>query len=67
MPALNVPFSDDELGALRAAAEQSEQSLRAFVHDAAVAAADAHKQRVASAARLVAERSAQLNQRLADL
>ncbi len=67
MPALNVPFSDDELGALRAAAEQSEQSLRTFVHDAAVAAADAHKQRVAAAARLVAERSAQLNQRLADL
>ena len=66
MPALNVPFSDDELEAVRAAAERSQQSLRSFVHGAAVAAASEHKHRVAEAARLVAERSAELNRRLAD-
>ena len=50
----------------RAAAERSDQSLRSFVHGAAVAAASEHRHRVAEAARLVAERSAELNRRLAD-
>jgi uncharacterized protein (DUF1778 family) len=66
MPALNVPFTDDELVVLRAAAERSEQSLRSFVHGAAVAAASEHKRQVADVARVVAERSAELNRRLAD-
>jgi uncharacterized protein (DUF1778 family) len=62
MPALNVPFTDDELVVLRAAAERSEQSLRSFVHGAA----SEHKRQVADVARVVAERSAELNRRLAD-
>jgi len=66
MPALNVPFTDDELIAVRAAAERSEQSLRSFVHGAAIAAASEHKRRVAEVAREVAERSAELNRRLAE-
>jgi hypothetical protein len=66
MPELNVPFTDDELVAVRAAAQRSEQSLRSFVRGAAVAAASEHKLRVAEVAREVAERSAELSRRLAD-
>jgi hypothetical protein len=66
VPALNVPFSDDELAAVRAAAERSGQSLRSSAHGAATAAASEHEHRVAEAARVVAERSAELNRRLGD-
>jgi hypothetical protein len=66
VPALDVPFSGHELAAVRAAAERSGQSLRSFVHGAAIAAASEHEHRVAEAARAVAERSAELNRRLAE-
>jgi uncharacterized protein (DUF1778 family) len=54
------------LAAVRAAAERSGQSLRSFVHGAAIATASEHEHRVAEAARLVAEWSAELNRRLAE-
>lgn len=66
MPALNVPFDDTEMEALRAAAQQSDQSLKDYVHDAAMQRADRHKEQVAAAAKLVAQRSAELNRRLRD-
>ncbi len=65
MPALNVNFTDVEMEQLRTAAAAGEQSLRAFVHRAALDAASDHKRRVREGARIVAERSAELNRRLA--
>jgi hypothetical protein len=65
VPSLNVTFTDDELAAVRTAAGEENLSLRAFVHRAALSAASDHKRRVAEAARLVAQRSAELNRRLA--
>lgn len=66
MPALNVPFEETEMDALRIAAQQSDQSLKDYVHDAALQRADRHKEQVAAAAELVAQRSAELNRRLRD-
>ena len=66
MPALNVPFDEDELTVLRAAAEEADQSLKTFVREADLDRADRHRQNVATAARIIAERSAELNQRLRD-
>ncbi|MCK5754362.1 MAG: antitoxin Phd [Mycobacterium sp.] len=65
MPALNVNFTDEEMEQLRTAAASGELSLRAFVHRAALDAASDHKRWVRAAARIVAERSAELNRRLA--
>ncbi|MGV0794339.1 antitoxin Phd [Mycolicibacterium sp. XJ1819] len=65
MPALNVSFSDDEMEQLRKAAAEGDLSLRAFVHRAALDAASDHKRRVREGARIIAERSAELNRRLA--
>jgi hypothetical protein len=65
MPSLNITFTEEELAAVRAAAATDDVSLRAFAHRAIVAAASAHKRKVAEAARIVAERSAELNRRLA--
>ncbi|WP_182357296.1 antitoxin Phd [Tomitella gaofuii] len=65
MPALNVPFTDDEMEAVRAGAAEAEQSLRMFAHDAVLSAADQHKKRVREAAALIASRSSELNRRLA--
>lgn len=50
---------------MREAAASDDVSLRTFAHDAVLAAASAHRRRVAEAARIVAERSAELNRRLA--
>jgi len=66
MAALNVPFDDAELAGIRIAAQEADQSLQDFVHDAAVERADRNKQQVAAAAQLVAQRSAELNRRLRD-
>lgn len=66
MPALNISFDDTEMATIRAAAQDSDQSLKDFVRDAALERADRHRQRVAAAAILVAERSAELNRRLRD-
>jgi hypothetical protein len=65
MPSLNITFTDDELEAVRSAAASDDISLRAFAHRAILAAASKHKRRVAEAAHIVAERSAELNRRLA--
>jgi hypothetical protein len=65
MPSLNITFTDDELASVRAAAASDDVSLRAFAHQAILAAASDHRRRVAEAARVVAERSAELNRRLA--
>lgn len=65
MPSLNIPFTDEELEAVRIAAASDDMSLRAFAHQAILAAASEHKRRVAEAAKIVATRSAELNQRLA--
>lgn len=65
MPSLSVSFTDDELDQLHAAAADDDVSLRSFVHRAAVEAASQRKRRIAEAARTVAERSAELNRRLA--
>jgi hypothetical protein len=65
MPSLNITFTDEELAAVRAAAANDDVSLRAFAHRAVLEAASEHKRRVAEAARIVAERSAELNRRLA--
>jgi hypothetical protein len=65
MPSLNVTFTDEELERVRAAAASDDVSLRTFAHTAILAAASEHRRRVTEAARLVAERSAELNRRLA--
>lgn len=43
MPALNVPFSDDELEALRAIAGERGLTLKALVHEAAAADIERHR------------------------
>lgn len=65
MPSLNITFTDEELAAVRAAAGDENLSLRAFAHRAVVTAASEHRRRVADAAALIAQRSAELNRRLA--
>lgn len=65
MPSLNVSFTDTELEAVRNAAAEDNVSLRTFAHRAILDAASEHKRKVAEAARLVAERSSELNSRLA--
>lgn len=62
---MNIPFSDEELEAIRVAAAGDDLSLRAFAHRAILSAASEHKRRVAEAAKIIAARSAELNQRLA--
>lgn len=65
MPALNVTFTEEELERVRAAAASGDMSLRAFAHGAILEASSEHRRRVTEAVRLVAERSAELNRRLA--
>ncbi len=65
MPSLNIPFTEEELEAVRIAAAGDGMSVRAFVHHAALSAVSEHKRRVAEAATFVATRSAELNRRLA--
>ncbi|ORW09547.1 hypothetical protein [Mycobacterium kyorinense] len=65
MPSLNITFTEEELAAVRAAAGGENLSLRAFAHRAVLSAASEHKRRVSEAAALIAQRSAELNRRLA--
>lgn len=65
MPALNLEFSDDEMGDLRAAAEREGRSLKAVAHDAVVSSVSSRKHLVREAAARVARISAELNERLA--
>jgi hypothetical protein len=65
MPALNITFTDDEMTAIREAAASANTSLKAYAHDLITDATNGHRRRVLDAAKLVAERSAELNRRLA--
>lgn len=65
MPALNIPFTDDELETVRGAAERQGMSLRVYAHTAVTQAADEQNRRVAEIAASVATKSAELNRRLA--
>lgn len=63
MPALNVVFTDEEMESLRAAAAREKVSLKRFTYEAAMSAAGQRK--IADIAAGVAQRSAELNDRLA--
>jgi len=65
VPSLNITFTEEELAAVRVAAGEENLSLRAFAHRAVLTAASEHRRRVVEAAALVAQRSAELNRRLA--
>ncbi|MFA5708759.1 antitoxin Phd [Mycolicibacterium sp.] len=64
MPSLHVEFDDTEMEQIRAAAQADELSVKEFVHAAVLERAGMHKRRAAEAARVVAERSTELNRRL---
>lgn len=63
MPGLNLTFSDDELETVREAAGREGLSLKRYAHDTVLAAASTD--RIAVIAASVAERSRELNERLA--
>lgn len=65
MPALNIEFSDEELAIVRSAAADSGASMRAFAKQAILDKAHDREGRVRAIAQQIAERSAELNQRLA--
>ncbi|ORM30190.1 antitoxin Phd [Williamsia sp. 1135] len=65
MASLNISFTDQEMEALRVAAAREGVALKPFVHAAAVEAASARKARVAELANSIAQKSAELNRRLA--
>jgi hypothetical protein len=62
---LRITFTDDELGAVRAAAGREKLPLRTFAHQAVIAAASECKGRVVETATLIAQLSAELNRRFA--
>ena len=63
MPGLSITFTDDELERVRDAAGRDALSLKAYAHNAVVAAASTD--RIADIAASVAARSRELNERLA--
>lgn len=63
MPGLNLTFTDEELATVREAAAREGLSLKKYAHDTVVAAASTD--RFAQIAASVAERSRELNERLA--
>lgn len=63
MPALNITFTQDELDRVHELARRNGQAVKPYVHDMALA--DDYMNRVMQAALKVAERSAELNRRLA--
>lgn len=65
MPALNVEFSEEELAIVRSAASDSETSMRVFAKQAILDKARDREGRVRALAEQIAERSAELNRRLA--
>lgn len=65
MPALNITFTDDEMDALRAAAEREGLSLKALAHDAIMQRSSRHKPKVAAIAARIAEDHRELLDRLA--
>lgn len=65
MPALNIEFSDEELAIVRAAASGATTSMRTFAKQAILDKARDRERRVRALAQQIAERSAELNRRLA--
>ncbi|MEX7469056.1 hypothetical protein AB4Z39_05015 [Mycobacterium adipatum] len=65
MPALNVDFADDELAVVREAARNAGMSMRAFVKQATLDKAVDREGRVRALGQEIAQRSAELNSRLA--
>lgn len=65
MPALNVDFSDEELAIVRLAASDAGASMRAFAKQAILDKALDRTGRIHALGQEIAERSAELNRRLA--
>lgn len=65
MPALNVEFTDDELASVRVAASDAGTSMRAFAKQAILDRAADREGQVRALSREIAERSEELNRRLA--
>lgn len=65
MPALNVDFSDEEIAIVRTAASEAGASMRAFAKQAILDKAADRTGRVHALGQEIAERSAELNRRLA--
>lgn len=65
MPALNVEFSEEELATVRAAASSTGTSMRAFAKQAILAKAVDREGRIRALSQEIAQRSAELNRRLA--
>ncbi|SIC20823.1 hypothetical protein [Mycobacteroides abscessus] len=65
MPAFNVEFTDDELAIVRAAAADAGASMRAFAKRAILDKAADRQGRVHALGQQIADRSAELNRRLA--
>lgn len=65
MPALNITFTDQEMAAIRHAAATANVSLKAYAHDIITDATSGYHAQALEVARRVAERSAELNKRLA--
>jgi hypothetical protein len=68
MPALNIKFTDEELGRLRSQAHARGQSMTTFAHDLIVGQVDRaqHNEMVMSASARVMDLSRDLLKRLAD-
>ncbi|MCV7316141.1 hypothetical protein H7J77_11385 [Mycolicibacillus parakoreensis] len=65
MPALNIEFSDEELSLVRSAASDSGDSMRSFAKQAILDKAHDRAGRIHALATEIAQRSAELNKRLA--
>ncbi len=65
MPALNVEFTEEELEIVRSAASDSGASMRTFAKQAIMDKARDREGRVRALSAQIAERSAELNRRLA--
>lgn len=65
MPALTIDFTEEELALVRSAASHSDAPVHAFAKQAILDKASDRAGRVRALAQQIAERSAELNQRLA--
>ncbi len=65
MPAMNVEFTEDELAAVRTAASEAGSSMRAFAKQAILEKATNREGLIRAIGARTAERSAELNRRLA--
>lgn len=65
VPALNVEFSDEEIATVRSAAATAGSSMRAFAKQAILDKAVDREGRVRALGQEIAQRSAELNRRLA--